>query len=291
MKSLNEIIGQAKLTKVGTIIARYILDHTTESCFMTSTELANTLDVSEASIIRFTRSIGFNGYMDFQKYLQKCHLDTLTKIPSRISDPAERFAESMKDHPGELHFGIEALKIADSNLRSVFSLNGVELFNETLDLILNADNIYIVSGHTNIGLGNRLYYLLKLILPNVYTAGINTGNAIEHLCDISPNDCLISFCLPQYSKIDITALQFAKDAKAKVILITDMHNKHILTLQKFADKLLRVDVGSNTYFTTLIGTVFLIELIADGISRKIGKHEIQDRLKRIEQYNSILDIL
>ena len=45
MKSLNEIIGQAKLTKVGTIIARYILDHTTEACFMTSTELADTLDV------------------------------------------------------------------------------------------------------------------------------------------------------------------------------------------------------------------------------------------------------
>jgi len=54
---------------------------------------------------------------------------------------------------------------------------------------------------------------------------------------------------------------------------------------------LRVDVGSNSYFTTLIGTVFLIELIADGISRKIGSNEIQDCLERLEQYNSILDIL
>ena len=53
MKSLNEIIGQAKLTKVGTIIARYILDHTTEACFMTSTELADTLDVSEGFYYSF----------------------------------------------------------------------------------------------------------------------------------------------------------------------------------------------------------------------------------------------
>lgn len=236
MKSLNEIIGQAKLTKVGTIIGNYVIDHTTEACFMTSTELAQTLEVSEASIIRFSRSIGFRGYMDFQKYLQKCHLDTITKVSSQIEVPAERFVKSIEEHPGELHFGIEALKIGDAALRSVFILNGSALFNESLRLILHAHSIYIASGRSNIGLGSRLYYLLKQILPNVYTTGMGTGNAIDHMCDITEDDCLISFCLPRYSNIDLTVLQLANDAGADIVLITDIHNPHLSTVTELDRK-------------------------------------------------------
>mgnify|MGYP000503093784 FL=1 len=34
---------------------------------MTSTEIALKLGVSESSVIRFSRTIGFDGFMDFQK--------------------------------------------------------------------------------------------------------------------------------------------------------------------------------------------------------------------------------
>lgn len=288
MKSLNEIIGQAKLTKVGTIIARYILDHTTEACFMTSTELADTLDVSEASIIRFSRSIGFSGYMDFQKYLHKYYLNTLTKSPDPISDPTKHFAESKENHSPEVYFGMEELKLADTNLKSIFSLNEKELFNQTLQTILNAENIYIFSCPSNTDLGNRLYYLLKLVLPNVYTAGINPGTAIDHLCDISENDCLISICLPHYSKSDLSALYFANDMKAKNIVITDLYNKHLPILKELADIVLRVDIGNGAFFPVLTGAFFLIELLADSISRKVDDHKVTERLERIERYTSYI---
>lgn len=53
MEQLKDALKQAKLTKTSKLIGDYILDHETDACFMTSTELATELDISEASVIRF----------------------------------------------------------------------------------------------------------------------------------------------------------------------------------------------------------------------------------------------
>ena len=53
MKELRETIRNANLTKTQKMIAKYILDHSADACFMTSTEIALKLGVSESSVIRF----------------------------------------------------------------------------------------------------------------------------------------------------------------------------------------------------------------------------------------------
>ena len=68
---MKELLHSAHLTKTQKIIAEYVLDNASEACFMTSTEIALKLGVSESSVIRFSRTIGFDGFMDFQKALRK----------------------------------------------------------------------------------------------------------------------------------------------------------------------------------------------------------------------------
>ena len=58
MEQLRDAMKHAKLTKTSRIIGEYVLDHETDACFMTSTELATELDVSEASVIRLFRLYG-----------------------------------------------------------------------------------------------------------------------------------------------------------------------------------------------------------------------------------------
>ena len=58
MEQLRESMKRAKLTKTSRLIGEYMLDHETDACFMTSTEIAAELDVSEASVIRFARALG-----------------------------------------------------------------------------------------------------------------------------------------------------------------------------------------------------------------------------------------
>ena len=87
MQQLKDALKNAKLTKTSKRIGAYILDHETDACFMTSTELAAELEVSEASVIRFARALGFTGYMDFQKHLRKSHTEKLGRISSAVAVP------------------------------------------------------------------------------------------------------------------------------------------------------------------------------------------------------------
>lgn len=95
MEQLRESMKRAKLTKTSRLIGEYMLDHETDACFMTSTEIAAELDVSEASVIRFARALGYSGYMDFQKSLRKSHTERLGRISSAVAVPYERLQASM----------------------------------------------------------------------------------------------------------------------------------------------------------------------------------------------------
>ena len=94
MKELRELIHHANLTKTQKTIAEFILDNSSEACFMTSTEIAQKLAVSESSVIRFSRSLGYSGFMDFQKALRKSYQGKVLSISSSITVPSQRAAKA-----------------------------------------------------------------------------------------------------------------------------------------------------------------------------------------------------
>ena len=96
MKELRDTINNAQLTKTQKMIAKFILDNTADACFMTSTEIASKLEVSESSVIRFSRSLGYDGFMDFQKNLRRTYQDQVLSISSSITIPSHRIAKRAK---------------------------------------------------------------------------------------------------------------------------------------------------------------------------------------------------
>ena len=96
MKDMKELFYSSHLTKTQKIIAEYVLDNASEACFMTSTEIALKLGVSESSVIRFSRTVGFDGFMDFQKALRKDYQDRVLSISSSITVPSQRIAKQAK---------------------------------------------------------------------------------------------------------------------------------------------------------------------------------------------------
>ena len=96
MKELRETIHNATLTKTQKLIAKYVLDNSADACFMTSTDIADTLGVSESSVVRFSRSLGYSGFMEFQKSLRKDYQDKVLSISSSITVPSQRVAKQAK---------------------------------------------------------------------------------------------------------------------------------------------------------------------------------------------------
>ena len=278
MKEIREIINNAKLTKTQKLIAKYVLDNSSDACFMTSTEIADKLGVSESSVIRFSRALGFSGFMTFQKSLRKDYQDQVLSISSTITIPAERIAQQAKLETNSDYIN-RHFKITAKNLETVFVNNPAAVFEEAADIIISSKRKYIAATRGDTCLSDYFLLYLKQMVPHVVMTNTVSVTPIDHMCSITKEDCLIIFSFPRYSSIDEITAQMAYDAGAKVIVITD---KPSALLAPYADVLFTVSVDSNTFFNSYVGPQFISEALLDTISRKAKG--IEKRLKRIDEY-------
>lgn len=280
-EELRNQINRVKLTKKEKLIAEFVLDNFPEACFITSTDIAKRLHVSDSSVIRFTRTLGYTGFMDFQRSIRKIYTDRINSVSETITIPSERLKLSIgklgQSDVMETYFS-NVLK----NLQTVVTSNDMQTLELITDIIIESSKKYILSSRANSGVGDYCLLLLKHMLSNVYETSHPALNVIDHLCDITENDCLIAISFPRYSQMDLLAAQMAYDAGAKIVLITD---KASSPLAQYATQLLTVSVESNTFFNSYVGVQFAIELLASVISKKLG-YSNEDKLKTIDKYIS-----
>lgn len=286
MKRLREEIRDANLTKTEKVIADFMLDHYSDACFMTSTDVAERLDVSESSVIRFCRTLGYKGYMDFQKNLQQHFQKKIRTIASEVTVPAERLAKRIVTDQEEGSYIETHFQNSLGNLENAILDNRLETFDKAAKVICESKRKYIISSRANSGQGDYFLLYMKHMLDDVISTNYGAISIIDHMADITKDDCVIVFSFPRYSQIDKLAMEMAFEAGAKIIVITD---KQSALLAQYANILFTVSVNSNTFFNSFVGVQFVTETLCDAISHIVGA-DAEKRLKQIDKYLSPLGI-
>lgn len=137
-----------RFTKKEKIIAEFVLDHFAEACFITSTDMAKKLHVSDSSVIRFTRTLGYSGFMDFQKSIRKTYTDRMNSLSESIIIPSERLKLSI----GKL----DQNSIIDSyfsnilkNMKTLITTNDIQTFEQASDMLISSHHKYILASRAN----------------------------------------------------------------------------------------------------------------------------------------------
>ena len=280
MKAIQTLIQNHKLTRVQSALASYILDHAVEVCFMSSTKLAKQLGISEPSVIRFCRVLGFSGYPDFQKALREEYHGDLFRISDRLPVPSDRAAAlSRLDLPSDIL--ANEYQNTLGNLEQTLASNRPETLDAAADLILSSVQKYIVASRGNACLGVYLNLYLHHMTDHVIHTSSASVSPFDLMADISSDDCVIAFSFPRYSSTDELALKLARSAGAKIILFTD---KPSALLIEYADLLFTIPVNSTSFFNSMSATQFLTEVLLNTISRKCKGRSIERKLKKIDLY-------
>lgn len=284
MKELRETIHNAKLTKTQKTIAEFVLDHSSDACFMTSSEIAEKLGVSESSVIRFSRSLGYTGFMDFQKNLRKEFQDQVHRISSSITIPSQRMAQRLKAGSSGNYLKQHFSNIL-SNIEELLSGNSLHTFEEAAAILAESRQKYIMATRSNTALADYASLYLKHMITDV----INTSSAcmtpVDQLINIGKEDCLLVFSFPRYSSIDHMTVKMAKDAGARIIVMTD---KPSALLAPYASALITVPVDSNHFNNSLVAAQFAVECLLEAVSHRV--EGIEDRLKKVDEYLDELKI-
>ena len=131
------------LTPKGRILGEYIIAQPRKAVFMTTKELAEACEVSEATVVRFVAGIGYDRYSDFQQALRD-FVDTELTLLDRL-DIADMQA------PGAVRFRRTVSEEID-NLQQLYNSLDVDSMEAVVDVLDRPVPVHVI--------GSRLSYTM-----------------------------------------------------------------------------------------------------------------------------------
>ena len=270
-KELLNKIENMNLTKKEKRVSEFFLEREDSIFLMNVADIAKEIDISETSVIRFIKNIGFKNFTDFKNNGQekiKNHLDKTNSFIKNI--------DKIKDDSIEKVY----LNKINDELNKVFNKKSIKQIKEIANLIMGSKFKYVVGFKSTAGIANFLGVRLGFMLENVFTYNINDSVVLNSVFNMKEEDVLIIFDYPLYSRTAEVLVKIAKESKAKVILFTDSENA---PLAEYADILYKVKLAGISIFNSLIFTQILVEYLLTYISQFINEKD-KHRFEEIRRY-------
>ncbi|MEJ6471887.1 MurR/RpiR family transcriptional regulator [Fusobacterium nucleatum] len=270
-KKILEKLKNTKLTKKEKRIAEFFLDEEERVFLMNVADIAKTIDVSDTSVIRFIKSLGFENFTDFKNSGQEDIKSRLDKTNDFIKN-----LDIIKEN------SIEQLYIYKINeeVNKIFNSNSQKEIKKISNLIMKAKNKYIVGFKSTAGIANFFGVRLGFMLKNVSTFNIDDSVVVNSIFNIKQEDILIIFDYPMYSKVAVVLAKIARENKAKILLFTDSDNA---PLAEYSNILYKVKLNGISVFNSLISTQILVEYLLTYISQFI-EEKAKIRFSKIRKY-------
>ena len=237
-------------------IAAFILESYDKAAFMTASRLGKKVGVSESTVVRFAAELGYDGYPDMQKSLQKMIRHRLTSV-QRI--------EVTNDRIGDQDLVSMVLQSDMEKIRLTLEELDRDAFDHAVKAIVSAKRIYIIGVRSSAAIASFLGFYFNLIFDNVVNVTAGTASEMfEHLLRVGEDDVVIGVSFPRYSSRTVQAMSFARDRKATTVAITDSEASPLAPICKYTLKA-RSDMAS--FGDSLVAPLSLVNALLVAVSR------------------------
>ncbi len=258
-------------------IAQYFIDHQEQILNMTSMEAARAVGVSDASIIRFARTIGYEGFTDMKKDVYKAVISDVSSMQSLV----ERQSSSIQKYSDVSSESFQA--IAQNNILETFRKNDSSKYEQIADMLIGARKKYVIGMRGCRGPAFSFGRLLSFMLEGVQLITDEQCTSVNLLQDASEDDVVILFAFSRFYKMDLNYLKLARKRNAKICLVTNEINAD---LTGNADIVLVVSTDHMGFFNSAIGLTAVSEYILTLIGRKAeyaGRLEERDEITEYQR--------
>lgn len=195
------------------VLARHVLANYRTVAFDTVAQLAQDSGVSEATIVRFAKALGYEGYPAFQQEIQHLVRAELrgaerfkrgTANKARVRTPLDLVGDKERSNIEALHDGYDA-----------------NSFDRALALLHRASEIVVAGTRSTAPLAMHLQFALDKIGFNVKGITAVTSTSYETLDRLGARACVIVIGFPRYLRELTALLEFAKARRLATLTITD----------------------------------------------------------------------
>ncbi len=200
-------------TKSEKRIANFLRKNQEESAFLSAGEIARRLDLSEATLVRFARTLGFNSYPAMRSVLQQNFRQRVTHS-ARLRGRLDEMREG-----GDIFERTTATEI-DYLTQALESIDRKEM-NKAVKLMHSHQRIFVFGLGPSVSLVDlmeiRLHRFGKQVVP-LKTSG---REMLEPLLQLSKNDLLFVICFFDQNPALNLILDYGKKVGCPIIMLTD----------------------------------------------------------------------
>lgn len=262
------------LTKSERRIADHILRNQDEAAFLSAAELADRLGLSEATVVRFARSLGFSGFPE----LRACLQDLFRR---RVSHAA-RLRKKLAQISPESHILEQVVAMEMEYLTEALRTVSRDAFDEAVRLICGARRTFVYALSGSATLAELLQHRLRRFGLEVVLLTQSGREICEPLLSLGSDDVLFAMLFFNLSDVMEATLAYAKACGAKVILLTDTLAPLV---RQHTDVLLEAQRGPVKAFHSLIVPMAIIQalVIAVAMNNKEKSLATLDKLDDIRR--------
>lgn len=271
---MQKLVMIAKESPTYEKLAYYIEKNYLSLIFMTAGELAAELDISQGSVSRFFIALGYRGYTDFLKHLQKL-------VSEKITAP-QRF-EFVTGHSGKSVDG--TLGVECSNMSEIPSIMKSEEYEKLVQTIVSGKDLFLLSARMSATLLPYMTYILKKMRDSVFSV---TPDSItwDTLSLRDPQKTnVIAIAFPRYPKALIKKCKQLSEMGFSISAIT---NSQLSPIIPYCDNSITVPITVSSIFDIYSTPMAFINLTLREAAKRIPS--LEDRLKLIEREEEANDV-
>lgn len=262
-------------TGAGRSIAAYMLANLSDLPFETAVTVAEKVGVSELTVGRFCRSIGYQHFKDLKADLKVDIGDS----PWLIGDRLREFQARSRENDVGLSKSLE-LELA-TTVR-VYELAQTPRMKAVVKRLAAAERVFIAGFQSERGIAATMAHLLQYVRDGVHLVDHSSGSFAEVLMAGTHEAALVLFDARRYSRQAPILARRALDAGLPVTLVTDLYCDwgHECATEVFA-----LPSEINLFWDTNAPMLSLVHLMLNGIIGELGP-DVEVRLDRMSELYS-----
>ena len=228
-------------------------------------DIARECEVHPSAIVRFSQRFGFSGFSEMQALFRTAY----THKASPVQNYQQRIRNMIANQSQKASDGDLARECIDATLSGIERL-GRELddtaFEKAVDLIVNADNIYVVGVRRSFAAADYLVYNLQHTQKRIHLVSGLGGSYREQMRSIREGDLVIAISFTPYARETQHCLRHAREQQASTLILTD---SLLSPLAKRANSVLLVNEGSALAFRSLSATLCLCQALFVAVAYRL----------------------
>jgi DNA-binding MurR/RpiR family transcriptional regulator len=240
-------------------LAAYILDNVQILPFETGSSIAQAVGVSEMTVTRFVRGLGFENLRDLKKRLRVA----VTEKDSEIDDYMARF--QMRE--GRQQMLQESLRLELDAIVKAYALTTSEVWDEAASLLMKARTIYVVGFQASKGLALDFASRLLWARSNVIFIDNASGTFGEIINADPKQSAVVLVDTASYATRGIKLVEKLKSMDMPLVIVTDKFSHWAFAYTRFV---FEAHTHVKTFWDSTASLSVVLNLLIDAVATKLG---------------------